>query len=38
MPIDTNAPGYGSSDWEPDVEELASGLTGEEIATGWIRP
>ena len=35
MPIDTNAPGYGSSDWEPDVEELASGLTGEEIATGF---
>ena len=35
MPIDTNAPGYGSSDWEPDVEELSSGLSGEEIAEGF---
>ncbi len=35
MPIDTNAPNYGTSDWEPDVDELSSGLSGEEIAEGF---
>ena len=34
MPVDENTPGYGTSDWEVDAEQLST-LTSDEIATAF---